>query len=392
MSKSPRFAPETRRDARRTVVAPASGATIREVARGAGVSVATVSRVVNGTAVVREETRRRVEEEVARLRYAPNAAARSLTTNRTSTVGVILPDIWGEYFSEVIRGIDLSARQAGYHVLVSSSHSDAAETRDVLRAMHGRVDGVVLMSPHATPRSLEAWLPASLPVVLLNAAPGAGRFTALNVDNRGGARAMVSHLLGLGHRRFAFVNGPASNFDAAERRRGCREALRASGLPPDAAVEVVGDFGEESGEAAGEAIARLSPRPTAVFAANDSMAIGVLFALGRAGVNVPGDVAVAGFDDIPLARFASPPLSTVRHDIRRLGERALARLLSEIAAEGTLQAAREVLPFSLVLRESTGDGRAEGTAGAARPEAPPRSESPNQQLPNRSLSRRRKAS
>lgn len=386
MTRSGRPASETRRNVRRAGVASSSGPTIREVARGAGVSVATVSRVVNGTAVVREETRRRVEEEVARLRYAPNAAARSLTTSRTNTVGVILPDIWGDYFSEVIRGIDLSARQAGYHVLVSSSHSDAAETRDVLRAMHGRVDGVVLMSPHATPRSLEAWLPVSLPVVLLNVPPGGGGHPVLNVDNRGGARAMVGHLVGLGHRRFAFVNGPASNYDAAERRRGCREALRASGLPAEAAVEIGGDFGEESGDAAGEAIVRLSPRPTAVFAANDSMAIGVLFALARAGVNVPGDVAVAGFDDIPIARFASPPLSTVRHDIRKLGERALVRLLDEIAGEATSPAAREVLPFSLVLRESTGDGGAEGTAG------PPRPVPQKTRLPNRSLARRRKAS
>jgi LacI family transcriptional regulator len=200
---------------------------------------------------------------------------------------------------------------------------------------------------------------------------------------------MVSHLVELGHRRFAFVNGPASNYDAAERRRGCLEALRASGLSPDAAVEIAGDFGEESGVAAGEAIARLSPRPTAVFAANDSMAIGVLFALGRAGVRVPGEVAVAGLDDIPIARFASPPLSTVRHDIRNLGERAMVRLLAQIAGEGTSHAAREVLPFSLVLRESTGEGGAEG---AARRAGPPRSVSPNTQLSKRSLARRRKAS
>lgn len=358
--------PGTRDANRRTSDEVPAGATIREVARAAGVSVATVSRVVNGTAVVREETRRRVEDEVARLGYAPNAAARSLITSRTATVGVVLPDIWGEYFSEVIRGIDLSARQAGYHVLVSSSHSDVAETREVLRAMHGRVDGVVIMSPSASPRALSGCLPAALPVVFLNAAPGETRHPALSVDNRGGARAMVSHLLAQGHRRLAFVHGPASNFDAAERRRGCRDALRAAGLPPDAAVEISGDFGEESGEAAGNAVAGLSPRPTAVFAANDSMAVGALLALGRAGLRVPEDVAVAGFDDIPVARFATPPLSTVRHDIRALGERALARLLAEIAGEGAVNSGREVLPFRLVLRASTGDAGAEAREGALR--------------------------
>ena len=379
-----RLARGDRRARRAAGEVPAPGATIRDVARAAEVSVATVSRVVNGTAVVREETRLRVEAEVARLGYAPNAAARSLTTSRTSTVGVVLPDIWGEYFSEVLRGIDLTARQAGYHVLVSSSHSDAAETRDVLRAMHGRVDGVVVMSPHGPPRLLEEALPPGLPVVLLNAAPGARR-PAFNVDNRGGARAMVAHLVSRGHRRLALVNGPASNWDAAERRRGCHDALRAARLPADALFEIEGDFGEESGEAAGRRVLELSPRPSAVFAANDSMALGVLFALRRARVRVPREVAVAGFDDVPIARFASPPLSTVRHDIRGLGERALARLLAGIAGEGASPAVREVLPFRLVLRESTGDDE------GAEPTGPPDAASASRTTPIRSLSRRRKA-
>ena len=340
---------------------------------------------MNGTAVVRDETRLRVEAEVARLGYAPNAAARSLTTSRTSTVGVVLPDIWGEYFSEVIRGIDLTARQAGYHVLVSSSHSDAAETRDVLRAMHGRVDGVLVMSPHGPPRLLEEALPPGLPVVLLNAAPGTSR-PALSVDNRGGARAMVAHLLSRGHRRLALVTGPPSNLDSGERRRGCRDALRAAGLDPDATTEIEGDFGEESGEAAGEAILGLAPRPTAVFAANDSMAVGVLRALRKAGVRVPEEIAVAGFDDIPIARFASPPLSTVRHDIRKLGERAMARLLEELRGGDSSRAAREVLAYRLVLRESTGDGEAESKAG------PPPTASVSKRELNRSSNSRRKAS
>jgi LacI family transcriptional regulator len=356
------------------------------VARAAGVSVATVSRVVNGVAVVRDETRIRVETEIARLRYAPNAAARSLITNRTSTVGVVLPDIWGEYFSEVIRGIDVSARQAGYHVLVSSSHSDLAEFREVLRTMYGRVDGLIVMSPDAAPGSLEGFLPPALPVVFLNSAPGGGRHASLNVDNRGGARAMVAHLLSIGHRRVALVNGPSTNSDAAERRRGFREALRAAGLRADDAAEIAGDFGEECGEAAGEAIARYSPRPTAVFVANDSMAIGVLLALRRAGLRVPEDVAVAGFDDIPIARFSSPPLSTVRNDLRNLGERALWRLLAELSGEGSSSAAREVLPFRLVLRESTGGSGEEVTGGSHHGASVPRQSS------NRSLVRRRKAS
>ncbi|MBK9373253.1 MAG: substrate-binding domain-containing protein [Holophagales bacterium] len=386
MTPSRRTAPRARNAGRSAPEAAGAGVTIREVAQAAGVSVATVSRVVNGTAVVKDETRLRVEAEVARLRYSPNAAARSLITNRTNTIGVVLPDMWGEYFSEVIHGIDLTARQAGYHVLVSSSHSDVAETRAVLRAMHGRVDGVIVMSPNASPRELEGCLPPSLPVVFLNSAPGGALQPALNVDNRGGARAMVTHLLDLGHRRLAFVTGPASNFDAAERRRGCRDALRAAGRPPEALIELEGDFGEESGQAAGEAIVRLSPRPTAIFAANDSMAIGILFALRRAGVRVPEEIAVAGFDDIPIARFASPPLSTVRLDIRTLGERALARLLVEVSGDGASHAAREVLPIRLVLRDSTGRRGAVTTTGPC-PVAPA-----SHPASDRASDRRRKAS
>lgn len=386
MSTERQPAPKTRRSGRGAAAAGAPGVTIREVARAAGVSVATVSRVVNGTGPVKDETRRRVEGEVSRLSYAPNAAARSLITNRTSTIGVVLPDIWGEYFSEVIRGIDFSARQSGYHVLVSSSHSDMAETGDVLRAMHGRVDGVVVMTPNVPPRALDACLPAALPAVFLNSVSGGTGRPTVGVDNRGGARAMVAHLLALGHRRIALVNGPASNSDATERRRGCGDAVRAAGLPPGAVVEVAGDFGEESGEAAGKAIARLSPRPTAVFAANDSMAIGVLIALRSAGVRVPAEIAVAGFDDIPIARFASPPLSTVRQDLRNLGERALARLLAEISGEGASHAAREVLPFRLVLRESTGGDGADARTG------PSHAASVAKRTSNRSFVQRRKVS
>ncbi|MHB8797700.1 MAG: LacI family DNA-binding transcriptional regulator [Thermoanaerobaculia bacterium] len=385
MARDERRARGTRSAGRTSGEAGASTGGIREVARAAGVSVATVSRVVNGTAVVRDETKRRVEAEIARLRYAPHAAARSLITNRTSAVGVVLPDIWGEYFSEVIRGIDLAARQAGYHVLVSSSHSDAAETREVLRAMNGRVDGVVVMAPHASPRALWSSIPPALPAVFLNSAPGGADAPSLSVDNRGGARAMVAHLLALGHRRLAFVNGPSSNRDAAERRRGAHDALRAAGLSADAVLEIQGDFTEESGRVAGEELLRQSPRPTALFAANDSMAIGALYALRRARAAIPGQVAVAGFDDVPIARFASPPLSTVRHDIRSLGERALARLVAEIEGRGDGLPAREVLPFHLVLRYSTEGVDTETTTG---PYRPPRAGAPEQKP---TTDRRRKA-
>ncbi|HKV08061.1 MAG TPA: LacI family DNA-binding transcriptional regulator, partial [Thermoanaerobaculia bacterium] len=279
--------------------------TIKEVAREARVSVATVSRVFSGKGPVREETRQRVLEVAGRLQYVPHAGARGLITNTTGALGVLLPDLYGEFFSEVIRGVDLTARKSGYHVLVSSSHSDRSEVEGVLRALWGRVDGLIVMSPEADAEALRANLPAALPVVLLNCLVEGDGFDAINIDNYGGALAMTRHLIALGHRRIAFVGGAPDNYDARERLRGYRDALRTyGGGAPE--IEIPGDFSEESGHRAAGAILALDPRPTAVFAANDSMAVGLLSALQEAGVRVPGDVAVGGFDDIPVARFLSP--------------------------------------------------------------------------------------
>lgn len=340
--------------------------TIRQVAHAAGLSVATISRVLNGKGPVREETRRKVREAAAALRWTPHGAARSLTTNETKTIGVVLPDIHGEFFSEVIRGIDVTARRNGFHVLVSSSHSDRAETEDVLRAMRGRVDGVVVMSPTIPARALTENLPADLPVVLLNCVAGKG-FDSMSVDNYGGATAMVRHLLALGRRHIAFLAGPAGNHDAAERRRGWRRAVRAAGATPPEGWEIPGDFGEESGFRAARLILELAPRPTAVFAANDAMAIGCLAGLQSAGVSVPEEIAVTGFDDIPFARYSAPPLTTVHVSIGDLGARAMERLLAAIDGGAGHTHQHETLPTSLVVRASCGASRS--TAGA-RPSGP----------------------
>ena len=249
-------------------------ATIKDVAREAGVSVATVSRVINTKGPVREATRDRILAVAAALRYVPHGGARSLITNRTSTVGALLPDLHGEFFSELIRGMDLAARRNGYHLLISGSHADRDEVEAVLRALRGRVDGLILMSPDIDAATLEANLPDDLPVVLLNCRVDGRTLDALAIDNVGGAAAMVRHLAGLGHRRIAFVGGAAGNNDAEERLRGYRKARRELRLPADAELEIAGDFSEESGYRAGGRLLALDPRPDAVFAANDSMAIG----------------------------------------------------------------------------------------------------------------------
>jgi LacI family transcriptional regulator len=339
------------RDARKTRRRTnAAAATIHDVAARAGVSVATVSRVLNGIAVVREETSRDVRAAAKFLRYVPNVAARSLSIRRSQTIGIVLPDVHGEFFSEVIRGIDLAARREGYHILVSGSHSDPSEMLEVVETMRGRVDGLMIMAPDVTLAPIEELRARELPVVLLNAAAGTG--DAITIDNFGGARAVMRHLHELGHTCIAFVCGPLQNADARERLRGYRHAMR--GLEPATlrALEFQGAFTEESGFAAGQKIAATLPRPTAVFAANDSMAVGALAALAAAGIRVPESMSVVGFDDIPIARYVAPPLTTMRVDIAELGRRAFALLLDIIINPAAHTARRERVATTLVVRGS----------------------------------------
>lgn len=327
--------------------------TIRDVAREAGVSVATVSRVFNHSGPVKDETRRRITEVALRLRYAPNTMARSLSTRRTATVGVVLPDLYGEFFSEVMRGVDQAARQEGYHVLVSSSHSDRSEIVAALRAMRGRVDGLVLLAADLDTATLVANLPDRLPLVLLNSDLPDGTFDSLNIDNFGGARAVTEHLLRLGHRRIGLIQGGERNHDARERLRGFRAALREAGVEYEEEWIAPGDFTESAGYGAAERILAARVRPTAVFAANDSMAVGALSALRDAGLRVPDDMAVVGFDDVPIAQYVSPPLTTVRVAIADLGARAVLRLFDAMRDDGS-ERGREILPTELVVRRSCG--------------------------------------
>jgi LacI family transcriptional regulator len=327
--------------------------TIHDVAARAGVSVATVSRVLNGKVPVREATSAHVRAAARSLRYVPNLAARSLSIRRSHTIGVVLPDVHGEFFSEVIRGIDLAARENGYHILVSGSHSDAGEMLEVLGAMRGRVDGLVVMSPEGTAGAIREGIGERFPVVLLNAS--AEEHDAITIDNYGGAKAMVRHLAELGHRQIAFIKGPDHNADARERLRGYRHAMRPlTQGGTTRPLEFRGDFGEESGCEAVRAILAVRPRPTAIFAANDAMAVGALSALAEAGLRVPRDVSLAGFDDIPIARYLTPALTTVSVAIAELGRRAFDIVCESLEKGSSRQPRQECLPTSLVVRRSTG--------------------------------------
>ena len=332
--------------------------TIKDVAREASVSVATVSRALNGHDNVAEGVRKHVVEIASRLRYQPHAAARSLSSRSTQTIGVVLPDLYGEFFSELIRGIDAVARAHRKHLLVSSYHGHPEEQGEALRAMRGRVDGLLVLSPYADrPGFLTDNLPTALPAVLINTQLADAAYPVLSIDNFGGATAMVRHLADAGHQRIAFICGPEDNFDASERLRGYRTAL-AQHLPGAEAIELPGDFDESSGYEAGKRIVASKQRPDAVFAANDMMALGCLYAFNEAGVKVPADIALAGFDDIPLARFVHPTLTTMRVSIAELGGQAMSRLLDAIDSDGARVAPSAMLTPELIVRASSvGEGR-----------------------------------
>jgi LacI family transcriptional regulator len=330
-----------------------AAATIKDVAREAKVSVASVSRALNGGGGVTAATGERIRAAAERLQYIPHAAARMLITRRTHTIGALLPDLHGEFFSELIRGIDLAARARGLHLLVSSSHDGIDEAAAAVRSMQGRVDGLLILSGRVDAAFLRANLPRALPVVLLNSAVKSPLYNVLNMDNRAGALAMVKHLLQAGHAEVALITGPQGNFDARQREQGYRAAM--AKYAPGAALDILqGDFSEESGYRAGRKLLARKTRPRAVFAANDMMAVGCLSAFREAGVRIPQDIALAGFDDIPIARYVTPALSTVRVRIADFGRLALERLAESLEHPEQESPSADTLGFEIVERETCG--------------------------------------
>lgn len=298
-------------------------ATIRDVARRAQVSVATVSRALNGLENVSEITRTRVADAVRELGYVPHAGARSLSLARTNAIGVVLPDLHGEFFSEIVRGMDREAGRRGYLLLLSNLHGSGAQASLALRAMRGRVDGLIVMAPHLSEEELASAVPAGLPSILINTRSAREAHASIHLDNAAGARAVVDHLVSIGRRKFVHIAGPEQNIDAQERAKAFEVAAAEHGVET---VIIHGNFEESSGVTAIKALLDAEHDFDAIFAGNDNMAIGAILALRSAGIDVPDQVAVAGFDDIPLAHHLG--LTTVRVRIADLGERALVRLLN----------------------------------------------------------------
>ncbi|AUG81871.1 Putative LacI family transcriptional regulator [Kitasatospora sp. MMS16-BH015] len=337
-----------------TETAEARQPVMADVAKLAGVSHQTVSRVLNGAPHVRPDTRERVLAAIRELDYRPNSAARALVTRRSQTLGVVSFDstLYGP--ASMLDGIERAARSAGYFVSVASLRSlDSRSLQEAVDRLRDQgVEGVVVIAPQTSAVSAVGRLSSSIPVV----AVGSGTRSTIpmvSVDNRSGADAATRQLLDLGHRTVHHLAGPAGWLESQDRREGWQRALKAAGawIPP---VEL-GDWTARSGYEAGQRIARLE-EVTAVFCANDHMALGLLRALHEAGRSVPGDISVAGFDDIPEAAYFIPPLTTVRQDFGELGRRALELLVAELG--GTAHPATRVqIAPELVLRRSTAPAR-----------------------------------
>jgi LacI family transcriptional regulator len=325
-----------------------TAATIRDVARESGLSVASVSRVLNKHANVHPDTRAKVQAAMAALGYRPNAAARSLSTSRTHAIGVVLPDLHGEFFGELVRGMDRAASERGFMLLLSTMHADSMLAGQAMGAMNGRVDGLIVMAPQLSKDDIAAALPARLPAVLVNSPDDVDHHN-LRIDNRAGVMLMVRHLLAAGRKRIVHLSGDPQNLDAAERAKAFADAM--ASLAPDQPVRILeGDFSDECGERLIQQLLAEGAEFDAVFAANDMMAMGALQALRTVGITVPGQVAVAGFDDVPLARYLG--LTTLKVDMVGIGRRAVERLVAAIGGNDEPPRLHSLMP-TLVVRGST---------------------------------------
>jgi LacI family transcriptional regulator len=333
---------------------PKAHVTAVDVARRAGVSIATVSRVLHQTVPVSEEVTARVLAAVAELGYVPQAAARNLAQGKTTALGVLLPEIGVEFFSPMLRGIESAAREAGYDLLISTQYPD--DSRRALRRPLGphNTDGLLIFTDNVNRAEVGRFHRQGFPVVLLyRSAPAGLPIPAVVIENRMGARQVVTHLIAVhGRRRIVLLSGPSGNEDAYWREQGYREALAAHGISFDPALVGSGDFREARARAGLARLLAAGLEFDAVFAGDDDSAGGALLALLAAGKRVPQDVALVGFDDTRVSRYLTPPLTTVRAPTERVGREGVRQLVQLITTGAATP--KIVLPTELVIRQSCG--------------------------------------
>jgi DNA-binding LacI/PurR family transcriptional regulator len=328
--------------------------TIADVAERAGVSIATVSRVLNGTAVVTESTLAQVQAAIAELQYVPYAAARSLASKKTNTLGLLLPEISSDFMPPLLRGVEVGARECGLGLLIATRGIANSRTAWHSPLAGHNTDGLLIFTDSLDEAELIRLYSLKFPLVLLYQSPPQSlEIPCVAFENKLGTQKLVDHLIEVhGYRRIAFLSGPAGNEDSYWRERGYREALAAHDLPVDPTLMATGGFNKEMAQQAVEKWLAAGVEMEAIFAGDDGSASGVMAALQRVGKRVPEDMAVVGFDDVPTSRYLTPPLTTVRAPIEVAGyeaARQLARLIRRQPAEPLV-----LLPTELVIRRSCG--------------------------------------
>ncbi|HYG56936.1 MAG TPA: LacI family DNA-binding transcriptional regulator [Symbiobacteriaceae bacterium] len=328
--------------------------TIRDVAKAAGVGVGTVSRVLNKSGYVKPETRERVLGAAAELGFVPSQPARSLVRKSTATVGLIIPDITNPFFPAVTRGVEDAASEAGYTVFLCNTDNDPAmEALDVHKLRERWVDGIIFVGT-SDRRELVAGLQAQgIPVVVTDRQVDDLDVDSVVVDNVQSARAAVRYLIDLGHTRIAHAAGHRRTRTGLDRYNGYRLALEEAGLPYDESLVVWGEFTLDSGCHAGQVLFGRAPRPTAIFAGNDLMAMGVMRAADEAGLSVPEDLSLVGFDDIQMAGLLRPGLTTVHQPAYDMGRLAMSMLLERIGGSTAGAGRRHVFQPELIVRGTT---------------------------------------
>jgi len=308
-----------------------SGVTIFDVAKEAGVSYSTVSRVANNYEYVKPSTRKKVEAAMEKLGYVANLKARSLAGGRSQVVGLLVYDLESSYQIEIVRGIDAALSAADYDLMLSTTHErPIKESAYVDRLMSGLTDGLLIVLPHSPQAYVDRLLEQGFPFVLIDYRDDAGGFSTLTVTNTQGAYDATKYLLDLGHRRIGLIMGTLHQSSTGERYDGYQMALSEYGAVLDLDLVRQGDFLEPSGYSCAQQLLALSERPTAILASSDAMAFGVMSAAQEVGLRIPHDLSLIGFDDIPEASYVRPALTTVRQPLNKLGQEGVRLLLRHI--------------------------------------------------------------
>ncbi|MBI1881811.1 MAG: LacI family DNA-binding transcriptional regulator [Chloroflexi bacterium] len=332
---------------------------IKDIAKEMNISYSTVSRALNNSPRIKSETRQQIQRKATEMGYLPSAVARSLVTRRTNTMGVIVTKITDLFFAEVIQGIEETALNYGYNVILTNSDGvPEHELAAIQNLRERRVDGIILVAACASKESKERLFSSPVvatPIVIINNVHQEHVGYSVETDNVGGGQIATQHLLDLGHRRVAYIAGPTNEWDGVERQQGYEQAHQATGLSVDPALIVRGNNRPDGGLATMQQLLALPSPPTAVFCYNDATALGAMRAAHAAGWRIPQDVSIVGFDDIALASFFEPPLTTIAQAKQEMGGKAVQMVLDLLASERVVE--NTVLPSQLILRESTGSPR-----------------------------------